>query len=170
MKRYAKILLICLLLLLVWMIMHTEDLKRVAQLVLTKWEVKVRGYLFYYQQMPLDIPLAQICQESKGDENAYNPSDPSRGLMQINVGPHGALAEWNRKTGRNYTEEMMKDPNYNIEVGVWYLQQQYLRFKDWDTAIMAYNAGPTTPENGRQYLNAVNGYRSVVQELLKAGV
>lgn len=53
------------------------------------------------------------------------------------------------------------DVNQNIEGGVRYLREQFERFGNWGTALLAYNAGPGAVERGEarpssyQYADAV---------------
>jgi soluble lytic murein transglycosylase-like protein len=70
--------------------------------------------------------------ESKGDPNAVSGKG-ARGLLQVMPGTA-------REMG--YTPEDMSDPSKAADAGAKYARKMYDRFKDWDTAVEAYNAGP----------------------------
>ena len=73
-------------------------------------------------------------------ESSFNPNAISRagamGLMQIT-----------KRTGEYIATKLgvenfdLKDNNDNINFGCYYIKYLYVRFKDMDTALVAYNAG-----------------------------
>jgi len=84
------------------------------------------------------LVLAVIKVESSFRHRAVSPRN-ARGLMQITekTGKWGA-----EQTGLDgFTEEMLFDPETNIQIGWWYLSRLYNEFGDTDLVIAAYNAG-----------------------------
>ena len=79
--------------------------------------------------IPVDLFLAQINQESRFNPRAVSPAG-AIGLGQIMPGTAKEL-------GVDPT-----DPMQNLEGSARYLSQQYNKFGDWGTALAAYNAGP----------------------------
>ena len=80
-----------------------------------------------------------IATESRFDADAKSEKG-AMGLMQIMP----ETGEWIAgKIGiGDFSEEMLKDPGVNIEMGVWYLQYLAQKFdREPDTVIAAYNAG-----------------------------
>lgn len=77
--------------------------------------------------------------ESKYNKNAVSPKD-ARGLMQI--GPQtGAWAAEVLKI-EPYNQNILFDPDTNIRIGAWYLNQLSKEFKgDLNLILAAYNAG-----------------------------
>ena len=77
--------------------------------------------------------------ESRYDKNATSPKN-ARGLMQI--GPQ--TGEWaSQVLGiENYTEELLFDPEVNINMGTWYIRTLFKEFNgNLDLVLAAYNAG-----------------------------
>lgn len=75
-------------------------------------------------------------------ESRFNPDAVSRvgakGLMQLMPD----TLDWlSRLLGEDYPSGSISDPETNIKYGVYYLRHLYDRFKNWDTALAAYNAG-----------------------------
>lgn len=94
----------------------------------------------YSQKYEVDpyLVLAVIKVESSFRHKAVSPKN-ARGLMQITekTGKWGA-----EQIGfRSYTEDMLYDPECNIQIGCWYLSRLYHEFGDTDLVIAAYNAG-----------------------------
>lgn len=69
---------------------------------------------------------------AKSNKNAY-------GLMQLTP----ETAEWiAEKIGiENFSLDMLYDPEINISMGCWYVQDLYNEFKDTNLVLAAYNAG-----------------------------
>lgn len=70
--------------------------------------------------------------ESGGNAKAVSPKG-ARGVLQVMPATAKELG---------YTPEDMHDPAKNADAGARYLRRMYDRFRDWDTATEAYNAGP----------------------------
>jgi soluble lytic murein transglycosylase-like protein len=70
--------------------------------------------------------------ESRRKPGAVSPKG-ARGVLQI-------MPDTARELG--YSPEDMADPAKNADAGARYVRKMYERFKDWDTAVEAYNAGP----------------------------
>lgn len=96
-------------------------------------------YALFYKVLEPNEILAIICNESQGDPNATNPSDPSWGLLGVSTliawkfGPFGAQdTSWHA------------DPDKNVRAGAGflaYLKQEYAaRFPNY-AWVAAYNAG-----------------------------
>lgn len=84
--------------------------------------------------------LAVIHCESGGDMNAISGKG-AVGLMQIMP----STGEWLAKKVKynNYTEESLKYPAVNIELGSWYISYLLKKYdNDITLALAAYNAGP----------------------------
>jgi soluble lytic murein transglycosylase-like protein len=84
--------------------------------------------------------LAVIHVESRFDARAVSPKG-AMGLMQLVPGTAREVAseleiDWTDK-------EQLFDPELNILLGTRYLRSMLDRFEDPDTALAAYNAGPT---------------------------
>lgn len=78
------------------------------------------------------------------EESHFKPEQVSKagaeGLMQIMP----STAVWIAETrGIKYDPSKIKDPEVNIDLGVWYLRYLLDQFKDETLAIEAYNAGIT---------------------------
>lgn len=77
--------------------------------------------------------------ESKYDKNAISPKN-ARGLMQIGSST-GVWASEVLKMN-SYNEQMLYDPETNIRIGAWYLNQLNKEFdNNLDLVLAAYNAG-----------------------------
>ena len=75
--------------------------------------------------------------ESNFDEDAMS-NKGAVGLMQILP----STAEWIAgQIGEDYLEEKLKEGDYNIKLGSFYLSYLLKYFGDWKLAICAYNAG-----------------------------
>jgi len=64
------------------------------------------------------------------------------GLMQITPQTGEWIADQTGVIG--FTTDYLLDPGTNIELGTWYLRHLLDRFKNIETALAAYNAGPGT--------------------------
>ena len=82
---------------------------------------------------------AVIKTESGFDSSAVS-SKGAIGLMQMTPLTFNWLT--NEKLDEGLDEGMLYDPETNIRYGVYYLSSLYRKYKNWDTAIAAYNAGP----------------------------
>ncbi len=75
-------------------------------------------------------------------ESSFNKKAVSKagavGLMQVLP----QTAKWIcKQNGEEYSLEKLKDANFNIRVGTYYLKYLITKFKNLDVAICAYNAG-----------------------------
>jgi soluble lytic murein transglycosylase len=86
------------------------------------------------------LVLALIMVESSFYSRATSPKG-AKGLMQLRPHVAKALAQevgiaWDR-------EAIIYDPQVNIRLGLYYLSQLILQFRDLKVALAAYNFGPT---------------------------
>jgi len=82
------------------------------------------------------LVIAVMRVESKLDVNAVS-SCGAVGLMQLRP----STAHWLAKK-EGLPDTAMEDPAANVQLGIRYLHRLIKRFKDIDTALIAYNAGP----------------------------
>ena len=100
-----------------------------------KYEEYAEKYSIRYG-VPKNLIRAMILVESGFDPrkvSVYN----AKGLMQLTD------AEMLSIMGENESGELLFDPEININYGTFYLLALYTRFGSWETALAAYNAGPT---------------------------
>ena len=84
-----------------------------------------------------ELVAAVIWTESKYDALAVSAKG-ARGLMQLMP----STAKWCAlEIGLEYSDEMLFDPDYNIELGTFYLAYLMNKFGDETLAVAAYNAG-----------------------------
>ena len=98
--------------------------------------------------LPVELVYAVIHTESRFRYDVVSPRGAS-GLMQVVRG----TADWIAgEIGiENYSYDRIFEPEINIAIGAWYLRYLINRFDgEIDTALAAYNAGPTTV---RRWLN-----------------
>jgi soluble lytic murein transglycosylase-like protein len=148
MSTKDKILLTGLVLLL--MAKPTIDLlkEKLARDVVSQWLAAVNVWTSStYKLVDPAVILAMICQESSGKQSAYNPGDPSFGLLQIT---QIALTEFNNRFGKSYTMDDIKNSaDRNLEVGIGYYQVQLVRYEmDDSLAVEAYNDGKGDRKGG----------------------
>lgn len=93
--------------------------------------------------VPKAAVFAVIKAESDFDQYARSSAD-ARGLMQMT---EVALKDVNRMLSEDYTITQMYDPEINIRCGVAYLSVLYKKYKSYDTAFAAYNAGQGNVDN-----------------------
>jgi peptidoglycan lytic transglycosylase len=72
------------------------------------------------------------------------------GLMQIMPETGGWIAE--QLILNDYSLTQLTNPASNIQLGTWYLRYLLDRFHEPDTALMAYNAGPTNVDRWKSNL------------------
>ncbi len=103
---------------------------------------EIRAQSAVYRLDPA-LVAAVIRNESRFDPDALS-SAGAVGLMQI-MPDTGA---WIASLQGIQTASLLRleDPATNIALGAWYLRHLLDRFIDLDTALMAYNAGPTHAE------------------------
>ncbi len=98
----------------------------------------IKAYSEKYDLSPY-LVAAVIKTESNFRPNAKSPKN-AHGLMQIT----SSTAEWAAKEMNleNYSVEMLKDPEFNIRMGCWYLDNLNKEFNDnTDLVLAAYNGG-----------------------------
>jgi len=100
------------------------------------------------QRHALDPALLAIFAlvESMGDPRAQSPGG-ARGLMQLMPTTAAYVAEQRQIAGHSY--ERLYEPDYNLDLGAWYLSQQLASFgtgelddRSVELAAVAYNGGP----------------------------
>ena len=110
--------------------------------------------------VPAELALRVARQESRWrqyDERGAVLRSPSGAVGILQVMPGSS-------DGRD-----LSDPRQNIEAGMAYLSDMYVRYRSWPLAVAAYNAGPervegwlkginTLPAETRQYVAAVTGW------------
>lgn len=102
-------------------------------------------------KVPTEIALGLTRQESGFNPKAVS-SAGARGLTQIMP---GALKDYNKTHGTNYSHDDMFDPDKNADVGMWYLSS---RKGDWRDKAAAYYAGEGNRRAGYGYADSVLGH------------
>lgn len=83
------------------------------------------------------VLYAVIYTESSFDAEAVSKVG-AVGLMQLLP----STAEWlTMREGAEYTEEMLRDPEFSVRYGAKFLKILYDRYNNWDAAHAAYHAG-----------------------------
>lgn len=77
--------------------------------------------------------------ESRFREDAVSPAG-AMGLMQVTPETGEFIAD--RMGMGTFTEDMLKDPEINIRMGIYYLSYLEENFSRIETRLAAYNAGP----------------------------
>ena len=97
----------------------------------------VNKYAKEYTLDPL-LVLAVIKAESNFNTSAQSHKD-AHGLMQIT----DFTAKWaaEKMNIEDYNKEMLKNPDFNIRMGCWYLDNLKKEFGDMDLVLAAYNGG-----------------------------
>ncbi|MBE7082898.1 MAG: lytic transglycosylase domain-containing protein [Clostridiales bacterium] len=130
-KKYAKLLFItmvsiCLVLIFIFYFCF-YPLKYKTTIQKYSSEFNVKNY----------VVASVICVESGFDNNAVS-SKGAIGLMQLMP----STAQWlAQKLGEDYSEQKLYNAEFNIKLGTYYLSYLLQKFKNEDTAIIAYNAG-----------------------------
>lgn len=112
--------------------------------------IKYSNYIYEYsKQYELDpYFIAAIIKT----ESNYNPkaksSKDAYGLMQVTSSTGTFIAEALKI--KNFNKEKLYDPEYNINIGCWYLSSLKKEFKNTNVVVAAYNGGRG---NVRQWLN-----------------
>lgn len=106
---------------------------------IVKYEDLIEKYSKKYN-IEKELVFAVINAESRFDKNAKS-SKGAIGLMQIMPETGEWLAEKIKLD--NFSEEMLYDPEINIQLGCYYLAQLLEKFNDETLALCAYNAGST---------------------------
>lgn len=102
-----------------------------------KYKDVIKKYSVQYKLDPL-LVLSVIKAESNFNTNAHSFKD-AHGLMQVTDG----TAKWAAKEMNiNYSDpSQLLEPEYNINMGSWYLRNLRDEFQDMDLVIVAYNGG-----------------------------
>jgi len=95
------------------------------------------------EDLEADLVFALIYAESRFDPEAVSPRG-AIGLMQISPSTGRWIAE--QLNLPEPAREDLYDIERNLRFGTWYLRRLLDRFGDVETALEAYNAGPTTVE------------------------
>ncbi|MBR2021875.1 MAG: lytic transglycosylase domain-containing protein [Clostridia bacterium] len=90
--------------------------------------------------VPKELILAVIKTESKFKSDAVS-SAGAVGLMQITPETFMWLCQKNSDTEND--PNLLYTPEINIQYGVYYLDMLYSEFGSWESALAAYNAGPS---------------------------
>lgn len=135
-----------------------------AQYVVDNYSGIVSQYLFYYPSLSKDLVLAVILKESKGNNNAIGKNG-EYGSMQVK---QIALSEFDAYYSRTYTLMDLLNIYYGIEVGMGYLNLRFMKWKDIDTALRAYNQGDSNKDNTEafQYLSDIKSARLLILDIL----
>ncbi|WP_160673386.1 lytic transglycosylase domain-containing protein [Clostridium sp. C8-1-8] len=102
-----------------------------------KYKSVIEKYSVKYDLDPL-LVLSVIRAESNFNSNAHSFKD-AHGLMQVT----DSTAKWAAKEMNiSYSDSSeLLDPDYNINMGCWYLKNLRDEFKNMDLVIAAYNGG-----------------------------
>jgi soluble lytic murein transglycosylase len=96
--------------------------------------------------LPFDLVAAVVFAESRFDPSAVSPRG-ALGLMQIMPSTAAWIAE---QLGQPVpTNADLHDPALNTHLGTWYLRHLLDRFGGVESALAAYNAGPSNVERWR---------------------
>lgn len=134
-NRIKPIIVAIIVVFLIMTILFADDAARVIYPL--KYRDLIRKYSERYNLDPY-LVLAVIKAESGFRHTAVSRKN-ARGLMQITEGTGKWSAE---KIGlKDFTADMLFDPEININIGCWYLSRLYGEFGDTDLALAAYNAG-----------------------------
>lgn len=106
----------------------------------------------YYEEIvdvsqKYDIDGALVASIANVESNFKNDAKSNKGAIGImQIMP--STAEWiASKLNKEYAEEMLYEPSYNIELGAYYLSYLIDSFGDEKLVICAYNAGQGNVSN-----------------------
>lgn len=106
----------------------------------------------YYEEIvgvsqKYDIDGALVASIANVESNFKNDAKSNKGAIGImQIMP--STAEWiASKLNKEYAEEMLYEPSYNIELGAYYLSYLIDSFEDEKLVICAYNAGQGNVSN-----------------------
>lgn len=112
------------------------------------------------ENVPVSLVIAMIDQESKFDPEAVSETE-DYGLMQINTINHEWLAE-------EYRTADMLDPYQNVFCGIKMIGSYIQNYKDYSSALMAYNMGDYGAkkawENGIKSTSYSEGILALMQQ------
>ena len=107
-----------------------------------KYKNLIKNYSLKYN-LEYELVAGLICIESSFDNTTIS-SKGAVGLMQILPSTAEWLCELNNI---EYNDDKLTDPEFNINLGCYYLNLLIKKFDNVDTAIVAYNAGEGTVKN-----------------------
>lgn len=110
-----------------------------------------------YCLVPLSLALSVIQVESTGNPLAL--SQGNYGLMQVRFNTAKELS-----CGVKKAEDLF-NPETNIKCGCAYLHKQKLRYRNWKSAVVAYNQGSVISDNGNIVLNYKGLDRSTLDKV-----
>ena len=120
-----------------------------------QWKPQAQKWSALHPPVLTNEILAIICCESSGNPNAFNPNDPSRGLMQIE--PPIAKA-----FGGVTDQDQLFNPELNIMIGSSFLAHLKATYSDhFPNWVTGYNQGETNLRKGypdQDYWDAFNKY------------
>lgn len=91
--------------------------------------------------------------ESHYRTDAKNSTTTAMGMMQILAGTQTDIEDRLLKIPRKPRSEMY-NPDYAAKLGIGYLADKYVKYKDWKKAAVAYNQGHYNPSSaGNEYLD-----------------
>ena len=136
--RQRKIIKVLLILTVIMILLVVGSVKIAKSVYPLKYSNSIKSYAKKYNLDPI-LVASVINTESK-----YNPKAKSSknalGLMQITP----STAEWAAKEMKtaSFNTDMLYDPEFNINMGCWYLGNLKTEFKDdIDLVLAAYNGG-----------------------------
>ena len=89
--------------------------------------------------VPIELVCAVINTESSFDPMARSHAD-AIGIMQITIETFDWL-QYRMGIEGTYSSDKLYDYDTNVKFGTYFLSLLYMEFRDWDTALAAYNAG-----------------------------
>lgn len=112
---------------------------------LRRWEPVLAAAAERHGVDPILVAIVTLV-ESLGDPQAHSPAG-AVGLMQLMPSTAARIAAVRELDG--YSEALLWDPDYNVDLGAWYLSRQRAEFAPGSVddaavalAAVAYNAGP----------------------------
>jgi soluble lytic murein transglycosylase-like protein len=130
--------------------------------------IELEGYIediAASEGVPPAIVKGVAWQESKFDELSYrynysNPADRSYGLMHLTIPTASEI--YSKAIGYPVTiqAQSLYEPIFNIWLGTRYLKTLYDKYRNWDEAVAAYNAGVPRYTQAGMFLN--QGYVNAV--------